>query len=113
MSSLRELLKKISDGIDSICTHTSPGSSGFKIGKSYFIRTISHHFTGRLVAVHEHELVITDAAWIADDGRFAQAVASGSFNEVEPYPDKRDVLINRASLIDACEITFPLPRAQK
>jgi hypothetical protein len=85
----------------------------WKIGANYFIRTVTHHYTGRLVAVGEYELVIVDAAWIADDGRFTQAVLSGSFNEIEPYPDGVTVMIGRGSLLDAVEIHFALPRSQK
>jgi len=82
------------------------------VGQSYFIRTVTHHLTGRLVSIDEHEILLVDAAWIGDDGRFAQAVAEGTFMEVEPYPDGRIVAVGRASLIDAVEVTFPLPRTQ-
>lgn len=85
----------------------------WKVGKNYFIRTVSYHFTGKLIAIYQGELVLVDAAWIADNGRFMQAVASGTFNEVEPYPDGREVIIGRATVIDACEIPFVLPRGQK
>lgn len=84
----------------------------YRIGGKYFIRTVTHHLTGRLVEVGEHELVIEDAAWIADDGRFMDAVSSGKFNEVEPAPAGR-VIVGRGSLIDAYEVTFELPRSQR
>lgn len=85
----------------------------WNIGKNYFIRSVTYHYTGKLVAVHDKELVLIDAAWIADDGRFMQAVASGTFGEVEPYPDGLEVVIGRGGVIDACEIAFSLPRGQK
>ena len=84
----------------------------FEIGKNYFIRTVTHHYTGKLVSVGEKELVLTQAAWIADDGRFAQAVASGEFNEVEPYPAEARVIIGRGALLDAVVIP-KLPVTQK
>jgi hypothetical protein len=90
----------------------SPKQHPYQVGKAYFIRTVTHHFTGRLMAVYDQELVLEDAAWIADDGRFQQAVESGSFNEVEPFPD-RPVIINRSSIIDVVEFTAKLPRSQK
>jgi len=83
----------------------------WQIGKNYFIRTVTHHYTGKLASVHEHELVLTDAAWIADDGRFMQAVASGEFKEIEPYPDG-PVIIGRGAILDACVIPA-VPRSQK
>lgn len=83
------------------------------IGANYFIRTVTYHYTGKLVAVYPTELVLIDAAWIADDGRFMQAVKSGTFNEVEPFPDGANVIVGRGSIIDAVEIPFVLPRVQK
>jgi hypothetical protein len=67
--------------------------------------------TGRLVAITPQELVIEDAAWIADTGRFADALISLDFNEVEPFPEGR-VIVGRGSLIDAVQIKG-LPRSQK
>lgn len=84
----------------------------WKVGSNYFIRTVTHHYTGKLTAVHQLELVLEDAAWIADDGRFAAAVANGEFNEVEPFPAGQ-VIIGRGSIVDATVIPFALPRSQK
>ncbi len=84
----------------------------YEVGQPYFIRTVTHHLTGRLIAVHEHELVLEDAAWIADDGRFAQALEKGEFSEVEPFPTGRRVIVGRGSLIDATTINTT-PRSQK
>ena len=85
----------------------------FEVGENYFLRTVTHHFTGKLVAVHAMEIVLTQAAWIADDGRFADAVKEGKFNEVEPFPSDAEVIINRASLVDALKVAFKLPCSQK
>lgn len=98
--------------IAALLGNNSTTAHPFQIGKGYFIRTITHHFTGRLIAVYPSELVIEDAAWIADDGRFKDAVAEGKFNEVEPFPDG-PVVIGRNSIIDACVIETKLPRSQK
>lgn len=89
----------------------SKSAEHWKIGYNYLIRTVTMIDTGRLVAISDHELVLEDAAWIADTGRFADALRSGSFSEVEPFPDGR-VIVGRAALIDACEIAA-LPRTQK
>ncbi len=85
----------------------------WKVGSNYFIRTVTHHYTGKLVAVYDKEIVLLDAAWIADDGRFMQAVASGSFGEIEPYPDGLEVIVGRGAILDAVTIAFALPRSQK
>src|SRR5208283_3114499 len=82
------------------------------IGVNYFIRTVTMALTGRLVAVYPGELVLEDAAWIADTGRFAQAVERAGFSEVEPFPAGKQVIVGRASVIDAVTIG-DLPRKQK
>ena len=85
--------------------------SAWEIGKNYLIRTVTMIDTGRLVAVTANELVLEDAAWVADTGRFAQAVESAEFGEVEPFPSGR-VIIGRGSVIDAVQIKM-IPRSQK
>lgn len=84
----------------------------YDVGKSYFIRTVTHHLTGRLVKVTSKELVLEDAAWVADDGRFNEAIRDGKLNEVEPFPDGK-VIVGRGSLIDAVEWKHALPRVVK
>ena len=86
--------------------------SHWEIGRTYFIRTVTHHLTGRLVKVTTQELVLEDGAWIADDGRFADALKSGEFKEVEPFQDGA-VIVGRGSLIDAQRVTFKAPRSQR
>jgi len=58
----------------------------WKIGANYLIRTATMIDAGKLVAVTEHELVLEDASWIADTGRFGKALETSSFNEVEMFP---------------------------
>ena len=87
------------------------GDSHWEIGKAYLIRTVTMIDTGVLVAVTDKELVLTDAAWIADTGRFADALKSCNFNEVEPFPNGK-VIINRGAIIDAIQIE-EAPKAQK
>lgn len=83
----------------------------WEVGKNYLIRTVTMIDTGRLIAVTDKELVLEDAAWIPNTGRYADAIKSCKFNEVEPYPNGK-VIINRSALIDAVVIES-LPREQK
>lgn len=92
-------------------TSSSTPQHPYAIGENYLIRTVTMIDTGRLVWVGEHELVLEDAAWIADTGRFSGALQSCNFNEVEPFPEGR-VIIGRGSIIDAIKIPT-LPRSQK
>jgi hypothetical protein len=86
-------------------------NASWEIGAVYLIRTVTMIDTGRLVAVTEHELVIEDAAWIADTGRFSDALKKAEFGEVEPFPDGR-VIVGRGAVVDAVKITIS-PRSQK
>ena len=75
-----------------------------KIGLVYFIRTVTHYFTGRLIWVGEKELVIEDACWIADTGRFNEFLKDkNKVNESEPFPEGSLVVIGRGSIIDLVE----------
>jgi hypothetical protein len=92
-------------------TQKQDDSHPFKIGENYFLRTITAHYTGKLVRVYPAELVFVDCAWIPDDGRFADSFEK-EYNEVEPFPDG-EVIIGRGSLLDMTVIKKPLPRKQK
>lgn len=90
---------------------STPAGGAWEVGKNYLIRTVTHIQTGRLVGYDAHELVLEDAAWIADTGRFSGALTSCDFSEVEPFPQGR-VLVGRGALIDAVQIAST-PRSQK
>jgi hypothetical protein len=97
----------------SIITERTSDTGVWEIGKKYLIRTVTMIDTGRLVAVTPQELVLEDAAWIADTDRFSDAlVGKREFKEVEPFPDGK-VIIGRGSIIDAVQINIELPRKQK
>lgn len=80
------------------------------LGEAIFVRTVTHHYTGKLVAVCPQDLVLEDVAWIADDGRFHSALETGKLAEVEPFPDGKRIL-NRGALLDTGLWPHPLPRA--
>jgi hypothetical protein len=86
-------------------------SGPWKVGQSYLIRTVTHYYTGKLETVYSQELVLSKAAWIADTGRYYDALKKGTFNEVEPIIG--DCIINRGAIIDAVEWKWDLPEVQK
>lgn len=86
--------------------------SYLKTGTNVFIRTVTHAHTGNVVAITDSEIVLKDAAWIADTGRFMNALKTCNFDEVEPFPSESNVIINRSAVIDICEIE-KLPTDQK
>ena len=75
----------------------------FEIGAVYLIRTVTMIDVGRVVAASKQYIVLEDAAWVADTGRFSDALKSCSFNETEPFPDGH-VIINAGSIIDAVKV---------
>jgi len=90
----------------------SPNKHAYPVGKNVFIRTVTMHFTGKLVRVTDGELVLKDAAWVADSGRFHQALVTGDLHEVEPYPDG-EVVVSRGGIIDVSVWNHALPRAAR
>ena len=83
----------------------------WQLKKNYFIRTVTMHLVGNLVAVTDKELLLENASWIADSGRFHDALKSGQFSEIEPFIE--DVIINRSAIIDATVFNHNLPDQQK
>jgi hypothetical protein len=105
----RELAKLFGNVAPEAATRRLPLALGVKL----FIRTITAHYTGKVVAVSEEEIEVVDAAWIASDGRFADLLKTGEFDEVEPYPDGMVVRLFRSTFLDQAEWPFDLPRKQK
>jgi len=81
-------------------------------GKSVFIRTVTSYYTGRVVRATRSYFVLDQAAWIASTGRFADAMKTGDFSEVEPYPDGCLVRVARGAIVDVTDWPHPLPRVQ-
>jgi hypothetical protein len=80
------------------------------IGKSFFFRTVTYHLTGRVKNIFGNMLVLEDAAWIADSGRFQQAIKEGKLNEVEPVGD---AILNLSTVTDMFPWKHKLPKEQK
>lgn|SRR3990167_1324085 len=83
----------------------------FEVNKAYFIRTVTYFTTGRVKAIVGNFLVLEDAAWIADTGRFSDAIAKGVMAEVEPT--EVTMYVNMNSITDAFDWLSNLPREQK
>ena len=83
----------------------------FVVGGKYFIRTVTYFATGRVAEVKGNFLVLEDAAWIADTGRFREAIMSGVLSEVEPV--EVPMYLNINTITDAFEWSHELPRDQK
>lgn len=109
-----EELKKQVETLEKQKTKVTTETKGFyQLGESYLIRTVTMIYTGRLIKSSDKELVIIEACWIPDTGRWMSACENGTFDEVEPYPKEAEVIINREAVLDLFKINFKLPTEQK
>ena len=81
------------------------------VGKKLFIRTVTYHLTGKVVKIIGQFMELKDAAYIASDGRFTQAIDDGELDEIEPV--KVQVWVNINSITDIYLWKHKLPRKQK
>lgn len=81
------------------------------MGVNVFIRSVTHHYTGKVSKiVGSTACILESACWIADDGRFHDALKKSEFSEVEPYINP--VMINFGAVLDITKID-KLPEVQK
>jgi hypothetical protein len=85
--------------------------SGFPIAGPVVIRTVTHYYTGKVVEVQHGFVILDDAAWIADTGRWSEFLANGTPSEVEPFPDL--VAVSLGAIVDVTRWAHPLPREMK
>lgn len=109
--SFEELQQKIKELEQEKQKATVKNVGVWQVGKNYVIRTVTMIQTGRLIEVTNDELVLEDAAWIADTGRWMNFLKDGKISEVEPFQDP--IIVGRHSIIDATEWRHKLPREQK
>ena len=104
-------IQKILPSEQETVKEASPGP--YYVGCNYLIRTVTNYFTGRLEWVTEQELVLSNAAWVADTGRFSEALAHGTLSEVEVYPAALEVIVGRGAVVDAVQWKHDLPTETK
>lgn len=84
----------------------------FKKGRTYLIRTVTMVDIGRVKSVHRNFIVLEDASWIPDTGRFNECLKDPNvFQEIEPFA--HPIIVNLSAIIDATEWPHPLPRDPK
>jgi hypothetical protein len=89
----------------------APATHPYQIGKTYVIRTVTMIQLGRLTAVYPQELVLEDASWIADTGRFANFLKDPELrSESEPFC--APCIVGRGAIVDA-QVVRDVVLAQK
>ena len=91
---------------------TAADTGPWAVGQAYLIRCVSYHAVGRLVSVGASELVLADASWVADSGRYGEAVANG----LGPKSETEylgDLIVGRGAVVDAVPYGHELPNTTK
>jgi len=84
---------------------------GFGIGEKVFIRTVTHYYVGLVEAVTATTVMLSNASWVADTGRFNGMLTTGEINELEPFVFP--VHVARGAIVDHTSWPHDLPREQK
>ena len=80
------------------------------IGKKLFIRTVTYHLVGKVANLFNKFLKLEKASWVADSGRFSNAIKEGKLDEVEPVGE---VFVNVDAITDFFPWKHDLPKNQK
>lgn len=80
------------------------------VGQKLFIRTVTYHALGKVTKRMGAFIQLNTASWIADSGRFSDALKTGSLNEIEPVGT---MWVNLSSVVDFFPWKHKLPTEQK
>lgn len=82
----------------------------FKIGEKYLIRTVTYFSLGQIERIEGDFIVLSQASWVADTGRFTQALKDGKLNEVEITGE---AYVNINTIVDVFPWKHKLPMEQQ
>ena len=80
------------------------------VGSKFFFRTVTYHLVGEVKKVVGRFVQLKNASWIADSGRFMNAIKDGTLNEVEPVGV---AFLNMDTVTDFFPWIHKLPTEQK
>ena len=103
-------LKQVKE-IQSALRSPKESNHPFKVGEKYFIRTATFFQLGRLKEIKGKWLILEEASWIADTGRFHEFLRDGKCNEYESFTE--DVYVPLDSVIDITVWTHSLFKGNK
>lgn len=112
MGKLDALLKVAALLEDDTTTGRTPTPTPFfPFAGAVAIRTVTLYYTGNVKRVENGFVILGEAAWIPDSGRWSTFLAQGTANEVEPFPD--EVAVSLGAIVDVAPWTAALPRDVK
>ena len=106
-----ETYESIKDQLDANPTNKAVGSFEEMIGNNYFFRTVTYHLVGTVIDIIDGFVVLKNASWVADSGRFSAAIKTGTLKEVEPVGIAYVNL--EQTVTDFFPWNHPLPMKQK
>ena len=80
------------------------------VGSKYFFRTVTYHLVGEVKRMVGRFAYLKNASWIADSGRFNEAIKNGTLSEVE---NVGDAFINLDTVVDFFPWKHSLPKESK
>ena len=80
------------------------------IGGKFFFRTVTYHVVGKVISRMGNFVELKDASWVADSGRFMNAIKEGTLDEVEPTGQH---FLNLSTVVDFFPWKHNLPKDQK
>lgn len=69
-----------------------------KVGSMVFVRTVTLYYVGKVKAVDGMGIVLSDAAWVADQGSMSESLLTGKVKDSDYFPD--DVFVNTGAVVD-------------
>jgi len=97
--------------------NTQNKESLFVQGQKYYIRTVTHHQVGECAGIVEEGnvpfVILQNASWVADSGRWHDALAKGFQDNAEIEPCPGIVRVNISSIIDVFDWSHDLPTKQQ
>ncbi len=104
-----ETYEKIKDQLN-VDEQQDIGSIEEMVGSAFFFRTVTFHIIGKVEGYFGRILRLSNASWVADSGRFMDAILTGKLNEVEPLGQW---YVNLDTVTDFGPWTHDLPKDQK
>ena len=80
------------------------------VGAKWYFRTVTYHSVGEVVKIVGRFAYLKNASWVADSGRFMQAIKDGTLSEVEPVGK---AFVNLDTVVDFFPWKHQLPTEQK
>ena len=99
------------NGVDYVPADSIAADYDGELPGHVFIRTVTMHYVGRIIADDARFLILGDASWVADSGRLGEALATGKLAETEKFPDP--VFINPDTIVDVTAWNHPLPKVSQ